>query len=238
MIIPKYIIETNPNNGYVAYHAPRYVSLLQLLSEYISDNSKMLDIGSLNSTRIIHEYFNMKVDSLGFDKDQKTEVGNNYQFDLNNSQFEERWRTDIPKYNVIIMAEVIEHLYTSPLLVLKFLKTLLTENGLLIIQTPNAVALHKRIKLLFGKNPYELIREDNTNPGHFREYTSKELMKYSVDAGFVLEKYTFGNYFDYRFRSHAIGKYKKNRYYGILNLLYTIIPQNFKPGITLVLRLA
>lgn len=237
MITHEYIIETNTNNGYVAYHAPRYVTLLQLLSEYIADNSKILDIGSLNSTRIIHEYFKIKVDSLGFDKDQKTEFGNNYHFDLNNSQFQERWRTDIPKYNVIVMAEVIEHLYTSPSLVLKFLKTLLTDNGLLIIQTRNAVALHKRMKLLFGKNPYELIREDNTNPGHFREYTEQELIKYSVEAGFIVEKCIFGNYFDYRFRTHAIGKCEVNNIYGILNLLYTIIPKKFKPGITLVLRL-
>src|SRR5205823_6516869 len=106
------------------------------------------------------------------------------QFDLNDAQSEDTWRRDIPRYDVVVMAEVIEHLYTAPELVLGFLKTLVADNGLVIIQTPNAAALSKRLKLLFGRNPYELIRVDTTNPGHFREYTSRELIRIAEGAGF------------------------------------------------------
>ena len=44
-----------------------------------------------------------------------------------------------------------------------------------MVSTPNALWLKHRIKLLMGRHPYELIREDKGNPGHFREYTAGEL---------------------------------------------------------------
>lgn len=85
---------------------------------------------------------------------------------------------------MVVFAEVIEHLYASPRLVLRFLHHLLSGAGVLLIQTPNAASLTKRVKLLAGSNPYEKIREDATNPGHFREYTASELREYASSEGF------------------------------------------------------
>ena len=80
------------------------------------------------------------------------------------------------------MAEVIEHLYTAPEIVLKCIKKIIKQNGYFIIQTPNAASLSKRMKLMFqGRNPYEMIRVDHNNPGHFREYTVDELEKIFID---------------------------------------------------------
>ncbi|MDP9149663.1 MAG: hypothetical protein M3O36_06955 [Myxococcota bacterium] len=45
-----------------------------------------------------------------------------------------------------MFAEVLEHLHTAPELVLAFLRRLLLPQGLLILQTPNAASLSKRIK--------------------------------------------------------------------------------------------
>ena len=58
-----------------------------------------------------------------------------------------------------------------------FLKNLLTENGILLVTTPNAATIMKRLILLLkGKNPYEKIRCIAENPGHYREYTMNELI--------------------------------------------------------------
>ena len=68
-------------------------------------------------------------------------------------------------YDVIVFAEVIEHLYTAPELVLPYLRELLVLGGVLLLQTPNAVSLRKRAKLLLGVNPFERIRTERDNPG-------------------------------------------------------------------------
>ena len=81
----------------------------------------------------------------------------------------------MPRYDLVVFAEVIEHLHTSPVHTLAFVRGLLADAGVLILQTPNAASLPKRLKLLAGRNPYELIRADGGNPGHFREYTLAEL---------------------------------------------------------------
>ena len=75
----------------------------------------------------------------------------------------------IGEYDVVVMAEVIEHLYTAPSVVLPYLRTLVRPDGVLIIQTPNAAAVFRRLKLLMGSNPFTLINEDTTDPWDFRE---------------------------------------------------------------------
>lgn len=136
------IIAQYKGDYYTAYHSQRYAVLLNLLKNYISqEDTKVLDIGGSKLTKLIRSEFNVKVDTIGFPEDNLTNTHKHYRFYLNDAQYQDKWRTNIPEYNVIVMAEVIEHLHTSPTLVLSFLKTLLKPEGVLIIQTPNALAL-------------------------------------------------------------------------------------------------
>jgi len=192
-------LECNTESGYLRYHAPRYEILLSILHKYYKGDNTVLDIGCSPFTAIASGSLKANIDTLGFEPDKETDTGVNYNFDLNNAQHSEMWRRDIPKYDIIIFSEVIEHVHTSPELVLKFLKSLLKETGLIILQTPNAVVMHKRIKMLLGRNPFGLISVDIYNPGHFREYTSSEIADYCTGAGFDIERMTCENYFDYRF---------------------------------------
>jgi 2-polyprenyl-3-methyl-5-hydroxy-6-metoxy-1,4-benzoquinol methylase len=98
-------------------------------------------------------------------------------------------------YDLVVMAEVIEHLPVSPSHVFSFLASLLRPGGYLLLQTPNACSLSKRLKMLIGRNPFELIRDDLHNPGHFREYTMRELAGYAGAAGFNVRRVTTANYF-------------------------------------------
>jgi len=111
----------------------------------------------------------------------------------------------------------------------------LNNGGRVILQTPNAVALHKRLKMLIGKNPYERIRENNSNPGHFREYTKKEIMEYAKNTGFKIKKSVYENYFDYRFLSHTSNSMSCKPQQKLFNYIYSLCPGCFKPGMTLVL---
>ena len=48
--------------------------------------------------------------------------------------------------------------------------------------------------MLKGDNPYEMIRKDNTNPGHFREYTANELLKISQEIGLKCKNIEYNNF--------------------------------------------
>jgi SAM-dependent methyltransferase len=225
------------DRGYVAFHAKRFAYLLDLLEQIgIHPRTRVVDIGPSRLTELIRAKFNIQVDSLGFDEDSNSARGNHYQFDLNNAQSEKTWRHGLPEYDVVVMAEVIEHLHTAPELVLAFVRTLIAPDGWLIIQTPNAAAFPKRIKLLLGDNPYEMIRTQTANPGHFREYTVPELRRIVSDAGFNVVRADVRWYFDARFAHHG----EKPRYQPIVgrmkNLFFRMLPGTWQYGITLLAK--
>lgn len=221
-----------PGDGYLAFHAPRYGMLLQVLDRLVTPVARVLDIGGSRLTQLIHERYGVAVDTLGFVGDEQTETGRSWWFDLNQTAHRERWRTDLPRYHVIVMAEVIEHLYVAPSYVLGFLRTLLLPGGRLVIQTPNAVAFHKRLEMLVGRHPYEVIREQLDDPGHFREYTRAELVKAVQSSGFRVEEWCAARYLDYRYVKHdrppqlAVGT--------LMNALYRLMPPSMQPGQMLV----
>jgi hypothetical protein len=105
------------------------------------------------------------------------------------------------------------------------------ENALLIIQTPNAVALHKRLIMLAGRNPSELI--DSSKTGHLREYTGKELKQYAEKVGLSVEKTIYSSYFDYRYLPNPTSS---PSLLFLLNLGYRLAPSSLRTGITVILK--
>lgn len=98
-------------------------------------------------------------------------------------------------HDAVVMAEVLEHLHVAPQLVLAYVAAWLRPGGVLVLQTPNAVALPKRVRMLAGRNPYEPIRLSPGNPGHFHEYTRAELRDAVAAAGLVPGGVLTANYF-------------------------------------------
>ena len=243
--IRRKILATHKGDFYTAYHAKRYAVLLNILRRYMDNKeSRILDVGRSKLTDLISTTFQVVVDSLGFGDDHITATGKHFGFDLNRTQWKEKWRADLSVYDLIVLADVIEHLHTSPGLVLTFLRTLMKNGAVMIIQTPNAAALSKRIKLLFGYNPYELIREDAGNPGHFREYTEEELYTYARHAGFRVEKCTRYDYFDARYKLQAVNSllqhtaptWNSRLQHVAGSIAYKIFPKTLRPGITMEIR--
>ena len=189
-------------------------------------------------TELIAKRLGSTVDNLGLTLEGETPFGTSYWYDLNAARDPAGWRALGP-YRLVIMAEVIEHLYTAPRLVLSYLHTLLEDGGHLVVQTPNAAALHNRLLMLAGRNPYELIREKTNDPGHFREYTRRELTAVAEAAGFQVVSWRAEAYFDYRFARHEAdphGRTKPRRVGAIANAAFRLTPPSCKPGQTLVLR--
>jgi trans-aconitate methyltransferase len=170
------IISGAANPAYVAFHRPRFAFVLNVLrAAGVTASSRILDIGASQLTSLIANELDVQVESMGMEDGARTDGFTHHRFDLNTVQDRSQWKMDLGPYDIIVFAEVLEHLYTAPELVLRYLRELIVPGGVLLLQTPNAVALRKRVKMAMGTNPFERIRVQRDNPGHFREYTAGEL---------------------------------------------------------------
>jgi 2-polyprenyl-3-methyl-5-hydroxy-6-metoxy-1,4-benzoquinol methylase len=226
------------NPGYLAFHAPRYAFVAQLVRDQArAPGIRILDVGPSPLTAMIAGQTGASVDSLGLEPDGPSPSGRHYRFNLNDTQDRDRWRLVLGPYDIIVAAEVLEHLHTAPELVLAYLRQLLGPRGLLIVQTPNAAALWKRRMLLGGRNPYQRIRVDATDPGHFREYTRAELGQILKETGFAVEQTWMKFYVDARFERHVTGLEPPARAKGFLkNIVYRLLPGPLREGITVMAR--
>jgi 2-polyprenyl-3-methyl-5-hydroxy-6-metoxy-1,4-benzoquinol methylase len=224
------------NAGYAAFHSPRFTFLVHILRTQLQQESpRVLDVGRSPLTALIAQELGIKVASLGLEPDEETPAGHHYRFDLNETQSRERWRLDLGPYDVVVFAEVLEHLHTAPELVLGYLRELLVPGGILILQTPNAASLRKRVKLALGINPFERLRIDVSNPGHFREYTASELNEILSQSGFRTKHCWRRFYFDARYANHETGREPPSMVKGsVQNLIYRLLPPALREGITVV----
>lgn len=228
------LLADHPDNGYLRFHLPRYVSLFSALAQRHAPGDRVLDIGRSVFTDALRARFGT-VDTLGFGEDHAGETGNHYGYDLNHVRH--GWRENLPRYDHIVFAEVLEHLYTSPAEVLPFLRDLLAEGGHIYLQTPNAVALNKRLNMLLGRNPFEMIRPSDRDPGHFREYTRAELATVLGEVGLEPVHFSYENYFDLAYIHHAEGSDPGARRRGRLyNLLFSLVPGSLCQGLFFIAR--
>jgi SAM-dependent methyltransferase len=225
------------DRGYLAYHAPRYEYVLGLASRYLpAGPSRILEIGPSPLLPLLAGTFGCAVDSLGLEPEATGPHGRHFHFDLNDCSSRPE-PPGLPRYDLVVFAEVIEHLHTSPLHVLSFVRGLLGEAGILLLQTPNAASLPKRLKLLAGRNPYEEIRPDAGNPGHFREYTLRELRGYARRTRLEVVEVGRRFYFDARYAHHDESSCRPEPLLGaIKNGVYRALPPFLREGLTLVLR--
>jgi 2-polyprenyl-3-methyl-5-hydroxy-6-metoxy-1,4-benzoquinol methylase len=232
------IISGAANPAYAAFHRPRFAFVLDVLrAGGVTASSRILDIGASQLTSLIAKELEVQVESMGMEEEGETNGLMHHRFDLNNVQDRAQWKMDIGPYDIIVFAEVLEHLYTAPELVLRYLRDLMVPGGALLLQTPNAVALRKRVKMAIGANPFERIRVQRDNPGHFREYTASELRQVLVGAGFSIDRVWMQHYFDVRYARHESGSEPPRPIAGTLkNVLYRALPASLREGITILAR--
>ena len=119
----------------------------------------------------------------------------------------ERHRFPYPDghFDLVIAAEVIEHLTYDPMHLLLESRRVLVEGGHLIVTTPNVGSITSVAKTLEGRdNPQIFFKykrpEPNEEPemGHVREYTTHELGEAVKAAGFEVNRLftTFNHEFD------------------------------------------
>jgi SAM-dependent methyltransferase len=218
--------------AYLDYHARRFELLLtrvdELLQRWRDEGEppplRILDVGAGFQTELMKASIpDAAIDSLGFSHPTFT-GSRHYWFDLNDAVDQSRW-PDARDYHLLVLAEVIEHVHTPPATVLRSLAATLRPGGFLIVQTPNAVALHKRMRMLVGRHPYTPLVDSRHDPMHFRENTPGELRAAGREAGLELLFSSVANYFN---PGGAIAR--------AYNALGALLPPTMRTGITAAFR--
>lgn len=93
------------------------------------------------------------------------------------------------QFDVIVFQDVIEHLPFSSRGIFAEFRRLLKPGGELIVCTPNLTRLATRVKLLLGRTVHPPLSyfwgSDFPFPGHYREFTGKEIRQMLDWSGFV-----------------------------------------------------
>ncbi len=199
-------------------------TVARVLAERTADSQmRVLDVGPHFLTVVLKQFFReaINLDTLGWKHSSLVPEGTattHTQFDLNLLREEKLWPNLPQSYDLVVVAEVIEHLHASPHRTLRFLRSVMAKEGVLLLQTPNAVSLRKRLRMLVGRHPYEMFRDGDRQSGHLREYTAAELRDVCVAEGFACERVLFPDYWPE---------------HGLLRLAEKLVP-SWRRGMTLI----
>ncbi|NDC09619.1 MAG: DUF4214 domain-containing protein [Oxalobacteraceae bacterium] len=92
----------------------------------------------------------------------------------------------MPRFSHILFCEVLEHLVVNPVEVIRFLMSLLREEGVLYLTTPNFFRRENVEKMMRRVNPQEVYPAGDGNwDAHFhhREFDMRELLSFATEAG-------------------------------------------------------
>lgn len=165
-------------------------SLNQYVYNLVPENSKCLDVGCWNGNlgaKLISDK-NCKVEGIDVnDKMLKLAKDKGYDsvYNINLNDSDSDLDSINTKYDVIIFADLLEHLI-DPEKALTLFKEKLSENGIIIISLPNVAFILNRFNLLFGKWDY---REFGTlDKTHLKFFTIKTVINLVKKAGYKIKK--------------------------------------------------
>jgi SAM-dependent methyltransferase len=206
---------------YLRTHARRYELVFDLARNVAP--ATVLVVGPSHDSVLLRDVLpGVAIDTLGWADHRFPRIDGerHFEHDLNDADY-----PAVGPYDLIVCGEVLEHLHVAPVPVLRHFAAALEPGGRLILQTPNATALPKRLRMLVGRNPADPIRDEPRNPGHFHEFTVRELLRAVEDAGLEVERWLAENYFDHGSR--------KNRAFRTVG---AALPRTLREGITVVAR--
>lgn len=162
---------------------------IKIVLEFIGKNKRVLDIGCYDGY-ITEKIKNQNNEVVGIDISKEgvrlcVERGINcIEYDI-----EKSFPFNDKSFDVVFGGEIIEHIFDTDAMIQE-IRRVLKPNGFLILTTPNIAALTKRIRLLFGKNPFieiGLISDDGMSAGHIRYFTINSLKKLLNRNDFIID---------------------------------------------------
>jgi len=185
--------------NYAKYHAMRIAFDYKIIKENVKKDSKILEFGSiplLLTAALVKK--NYRITGLDIDPGRFKVAIDNLGIKVIKCDIEqELLPIDNNKYDVVIFNELFEHLRINPNFTMREVYRILKPSGMLILSTPNLRSLKGIINFLIFNyafssendvfKQYEKI--DNLgHMGHVREYTSREIIDFLDNSGFIVDK--------------------------------------------------
>jgi hypothetical protein len=201
---------------YGAVHRNRFYELVNALHIFGApkDQAALLEFGASEFSALYRKFFPdltvdiadrpVPEDYIGFTRKvvlDRLNARNFYSIDLNQPSLFPGYTDTLPRYSLILFCEVLEHLLVNPIEVLTFLVSLLEENGLIYLTTPNFFSYKNLEKMKSGENPQEIYPVMNENwDAHFhhREFSLKELLGFTESCRGVVKAFYISACWDYQ----------------------------------------
>ena len=90
-------------------------------------------------------------------------------------------------FDVVLFCEVLEHLQSDPVKVIREIKRVLKPSGHLILTTPNVSRLENVCRMVAGENIYDPLSGYGSYGRHNREYNKHELVQLLQYCGFDID---------------------------------------------------
>ena len=178
---------------YFNFHKKRYLRMARTIAAKVPIGASVLNIGShyLHTSLLFrfigYEVYSMDVGffwELDFIKERGTSYGL-LEIIENDLETFESHKDIIDKYDVVLFAEILEHITFNPVLFWKRVYSILKSTGLIYISTPNSLNLYNiartlaRISTIRGIGlPIGSIFANVTYGHHWKEYSAREIRRY------------------------------------------------------------
>lgn len=185
---------------------------LDIVSEITGANKSVLDLGcatGLNGKYLLDNKIANKVCGVELDNDMALEAKKIYEKvivgSLDDTSVLDAFNNE--KFDVILCGDILEHL-EDPWNVLKKLRSLITNNGILIISLPNIQHIDVLIHL-FKKGTWPINNRGIFDKTHKHFFTRSDIQKLAASASFKIEKFKS----NFRFRDKLGSKFP---FYGFI----------------------
>lgn len=115
------------------------------------------------------------------------------------------------EFDVVIFAEIIEHLLNDPCKVLREIKRVLKPGGTVVVTTPNVARLENITRLIAGENIYDPYSGYGPYGRHNREYNRHELVTLLEFEGFDVQEHFTADVHENRAGAYADLKFFKDK---------------------------
>ena len=190
---------------YHNYHKTRFLSMIKNIIDSGIKFENFVDLGSYfgHFCHLISTFFDVKGIAVDIDvpynrEAEKVLAGPKISC-LYSNFIKDKLPIEDNNNDLVILSEVIEHLPSSPVPILKEINRILKPGGYIYLTTPNALKLTFRLDTLKGKNPIpmfdDIISLETAQTWHWREYVPGECKILLERTGFDVIKTDYSIYY-------------------------------------------